>query len=130
LADNNGGGLYYTSSGNVLLTSVTISNNRADNNNSAPGTGGGIDAAGSGTFTLRNTIVFGNFVGSDPSTTPDDIQGSVDTSIASSYNLIGTGGSGGLTNLANNNQVGVADARLGPLASNGGPTQTHALLTS
>jgi hypothetical protein len=50
----------------------------------------------------------------------------VDTS--SSYNLVGTGGSGGLVNGSNHNQVGVANPGLGTLASNGGPTQTVALL--
>ena len=38
------------------------------------------------------------------------------------------GGSGGLNNGSNNNQVGVANPGLGTLASNGGPTQTVALL--
>ena len=37
-------------------------------------------------------------------------------SLAGAYNLIGTGGSGGLTNGTNGNQVGVADPGLGPLA--------------
>jgi hypothetical protein len=46
---------------------------------------------------------------------------------ASSFNLIGQGGSGGLTNGTNSNQVGVPDPGLFPLASNGGTTQTHAL---
>ena len=43
--------------------------------------------------------------------------------------MIGTGGSGGLVNGVNGNQVGVADPGLGPLADNGGPTQTIALLS-
>ena len=47
-------------------------------------------------------------------------------SSSSAYNLIGTGGSGGLTN-TNGNQVDV-DPLLGSLASNGGPTQSIALL--
>ncbi len=49
-------------------------------------------------------------------------------SAASSYNLIGTGGSGGLVNGVNHNQVGVANPGLGTLAQNGGPTRTVALL--
>ena len=51
-------------------------------------------------------------------------------SSASAYNLIGTGGSGGLVNGVNGNQVGVADPGLDPNGSpnNGGPTQTIALL--
>ena len=52
-------------------------------------------------------------------------------SSASAYNLIGTGGSGGLVNGTNGNQVGVADPGLDPngLQNNGGPTQTIALVT-
>ena len=46
----------------------------------------------------------------------------------SANNLIGTGGSGGLVNLVNHNQVGVAEPLLGPLASSGGSTQTLAVL--
>ena len=42
--------------------------------------------------------------------------------------MIGVGGSGGPVNGTNGNQVGVADPGLGPLADNGGPTQTIALL--
>jgi hypothetical protein len=58
----------------------------------------------------------------------DDISGTVDA--ASSFNLIGTGGAGGLTNAVNNNQVGVANAGLGALADNGGLVNTHALLST
>src|SRR5207244_2675040 len=58
--------------------------------------------------------------------TPGDIEGTLDTS--SAYNLVGTGGSGGLSNGVNHNQVGVSDPGLGSLANNGGPTQTIALL--
>jgi hypothetical protein len=50
--------------------------------------------------------------------------GSFDSS--SSYNLVGVGG--GLTNGFNGNIVGVTNPMLGPLANNGGPTQTMALL--
>ncbi len=131
-ADNDGGGIYNriksgAATATATLTSVTVTNNRADNDTSSAGTGGGINVV-SGTFTLRSTIVFGNFVGGSPSTTADDIKGTVDSSSASSFNLIGTGGAGGLLDATNNNQVGVADAKLGALADNGGPTKTHALL--
>jgi hypothetical protein len=88
--------------------------------------GGGINAEG-GAPQLSNTIVAGNFQGASPSTTANDIAGSV--AAASAFNLIGTGGSGGLTNGVNSNQVGVSNVGLGTLASNGGPTQTVALLS-
>ena len=47
---------------------------------------------------------------------------------SSAYNLIGTGGSGGLIDGNNGNQVGIANPGLGRLADNGGPTPTIALL--
>src|SRR5262249_17483188 len=48
--------------------------------------------------------------------------------VSGANNLIGTGGSGGLVNGVDGNQVGVADPGLSTLADNGGPTQTIALL--
>jgi hypothetical protein len=95
--------------------------------NSVPsgGTGGGLDV-GAGTATLDNTIVALNTNGTASGAPADDIAGTVDA--ASSYNLIGKGGSGGLTNGANHNQVGVANPGLGTLANNGGPTETIAVL--
>ena len=45
----------------------------------------------------------------------------------SSYNLIGLGGSGGLVNGVNHNQVGVANPGLGSLGDNGGPDTDGAL---
>jgi hypothetical protein len=96
----------------ATLTSVTVTGNM----------GGGLLVSG-GMCQLNNSIVAGNFSG----TTPSDISGGT-VAPASSYNVIGPGGSGGLINGVNHNQVGIADARLGPLADNGGPTQTLALL--
>ena len=121
-----GGGL--ASAGqSVTLTNVTLSNNRADSDNNASGTGGGISRTNR-TVTLRNTLVAGNFRGTG--STADDANGTLDA--ASSFNLIGAATSTGLTNGVNNNQIGSAgaplDARLAPLANNGGSTQTHALL--
>src|SRR5207244_5770615 len=91
---------------------------------------GGINALmGRTTFTLKNTIVARNFNGTAVPIA-DDITGTVIP--ASSYNLLGTGGSGELIDvtidMVHNNQVGVADAKLGALLDNGGPTKTHALL--
>ncbi len=79
-----------------------------------------------GTVTLDNTIVALNTNGTRSGAPADDIAGSV--SSASAFNLIGTGGSGGLTSGTGGNQVGVVNPGLGTLADNGGPTQTIALL--
>jgi hypothetical protein len=120
-----GGGLYNTGTAN--LTSVTVAANTAHPTIAGRPAGGGLDAAG-GTLLLRNSIVAGNFLVDNFGNvqSASDITGTVSSS--SSYNLIGTGGSGGLANGTNHNQVNVTDAKLGSLANNGGPTQTVALL--
>jgi fibronectin-binding autotransporter adhesin len=115
-----GGGLY-NFDGTLTTLNVTI----AENNVSAGGFGGGIDVVG-GTVILYNTIVSANTVGTGGNAA-SDIAGMVSTTL-SVYNLIGSGGSGGLVNNVNHNLVG-ANADLGPLAANGGPTKTIALLT-
>src|SRR5205807_3664798 len=127
-ATGNGGGVSSDGTGGaavITTTNATITNNHSDSDDSSAGDGGGLNLS-AGTYKLRNTIVAGNFKGT-ASPVASDIFGSVDTSANSSNNLIGTGGAGGLTAI-NGNLVGIASPGLGPLASNGGPTQTHALL--
>jgi parallel beta-helix repeat protein len=100
------------------------------------GYGGGLNYYG-GTAVVNNTIVaqntkvypLGPGVANDMAfyeLSYDDPGG---ISSDSSNNLIGTGGSGSLTNGVNGNQVGVADPGLDPngLQDNGGPTETIAL---
>jgi len=113
-ASEEGGGIDIEEFGGLTVTNSTIADN------SAP-LGGGIDND-SGTATLNNTIVALN--------TASDIvlEGGGTVSTSSAYNLIGTGGSGGLVNGVNGNQVGVANPGLGQLAYYGGPTQTIDLL--
>ncbi len=139
IADNNasdsgsGGGLYVYS-GALTITNSTIADNNVSGGSSSTPSGGccysdGVAGGlyvGSGTVILDNTIVALNTNSSTSGVTADDIDGTVDSS--SAYNLIGTGGSGGLVNGTNGNQVGVANPGLGTLANNGGPTQTIALL--
>ncbi len=105
--------------GTVGLVNVTI----AENAVASGGAGGGIDV-NSGTVTLDNTIVALNTNGSR--VVASDIAGTV--AVAGSFNLIGTGGAGGLTNGTDGNLVGVVNPGLGVHAKNGGPTQTIALL--
>jgi len=126
MAGSFGGGIGLSPSSTASVASTTITQNRGNTGGAVGlGVGGGISAAGSDT-TLHNTIVAENFYGAAGST-PDDIQATVDGT--SSFNLIGGGGSGGLFNGTNGNQVGVTNPMLGPLADNGGPTDTHAPLT-
>jgi CSLREA domain-containing protein len=125
-ASASGGGTYFFVNGNGSSATLTVNNGTIFGNTvtSSVGDGGGISAVFNNTTVLRNTIVAGNLRTSDA--TPSDISGSINST--SSFNLIGAGGSGGLTNGVNNNQVGIANPLLGPLADNGGPTMTHALL--
>jgi hypothetical protein len=126
-----GGGLTVGYGCTVTITNSTIVDNKVIIGMS----GGGLNFVNSGTVVLYNTIVAlnTNYCG-----TPTDISlepewgwvGGGTVSSTSAYNLIGTGGSGGLVNGVNGNQVGVANPGLDPngLQNNGGPTQTIALL--
>ncbi|AYQ33261.1 choice-of-anchor Q domain-containing protein [Runella sp. SP2] len=115
-ASGTGGG-FLVGSGTLNLTNCTVTNNTATD-------GGAMNLSGS-THVLKNSIIAGNTA---TNTSNENIVGSV--SASSSYNLIGVGGVGGLTNGTNNNQVGIANVYLDVLADNGGPTQTHALLAN
>jgi parallel beta-helix repeat protein len=111
------GGLFNSGStanpGQLILTDCTVSGNSG-------GAGGLLNFFD---VTLTNTIVAGNTGGTG---NPFDISGSV----AGTYNLIGIGGSGGLSNGIDGNIVLTSLDSLGlaPLADNGGTTQTMALL--
>ena len=117
-ADNSavyGGDIDNDNGGTTTVTNCTIDGNA--------GQDGGICNATTSTLTLDNTIVAGN---SGP-----DIVGSVQPT--SKNNLIGDGtGITNLTELDPSNLVGTTadplNPMLGPLANNGGPTQTMALL--
>jgi hypothetical protein len=116
-----GGAVDVDDTANLTATNATISGNSAT-------AGGGINVVVGGDALLNNTIVAGNtFV---HSSSASDVAGALDSS--SGYNLIGTGGAGGLTNHHNGNtlSVALASANLGPLQNNGGPTDTIALGTN
>jgi hypothetical protein len=112
----NGGGL-----GNRAAT-LTLIDDTVDDNSASRGGGGGLYNLMGATL-LTNSIVAENTSGSSP----NDIFVTFG-SVSGSYNLIGTGGSGGLQNGVDGNLVGVANPGLAPLGSYGGPTQTIALL--
>jgi hypothetical protein len=146
LGDGTGGGVFF-SGGSLTIENSTISGNRAtdaggglrifglraairnstiafnaaDSDNTGDGGGGGISVNdGAGPVTLTSSIVAGNTAGTG-SKSPD-IFGSVAAFSSLVGNTAGTVFDGGGNNLLN------VDPRLGPLAHNGGPTQTHALL--
>ncbi len=105
----------------IFITNCTITNN------SSPRVAGVLTFAQ--TVEVRNTIIAGN--------NGSDVAGNF---ISRGNNLIGNldnssiVGTSGFTNGVNGDQVGPSGSplnpRLGPLANNGGPTQTHALLSN
>ncbi len=117
------GGAGLANYGPTALTACTISGNTSP-------TGGGIANlylyGYTGTATLTDTIVAGNIA---PGGAASDIGGNDPTGVTGTDNLIGTGGSGGITGGMGGNLVGIANPGLAALASNGGLTQTMALQT-
>ena len=115
-AEIRGGGI--SNSGTVMLTDCTISGNSAKD-------GGGL-YNGYQKATLTGTIVAGNSDQSGPS----DIVSFPATAVTGSYNLIGTGHSGGIVNGSQGNIVlsSLTNLGLAPLGDYGGPTETMALL--
>jgi hypothetical protein len=112
-----GGGLF-NSTGPTSIQYSTITNNTAPS-----GKGGGIASFGDTATltTVLSTIVAGN-TGGDVSY----FGGATNSFQSLTYNLVGTGNATAAFN-ATGDQVGV-NPQLGPLADNGGPTRTHALL--
>jgi len=111
IASRLGGGIN-NQGGSLTANNVTITNNIAS------GGGGGIHNEAGGRVTLENSILAGNTSG-----WANDCGGSIGTL---GYNLIGDDTNCTFTPTTSD-WVNI-DPRLGPLANNGGPTNTHALL--
>jgi uncharacterized repeat protein (TIGR01451 family)/CSLREA domain-containing protein len=144
-----GGGFAANGGGNSQLSNVTISGNTASGMEAF---GGGVAENGGGTISLTNATITGNTV-DGAGITPQHAGGSITESGGSSAtvtlknsivnagtptNCVAT--SGTIPSAGNNIDSGTscafgaggdqsgADPLLGPLADNGGPTQTHRLL--
>jgi predicted outer membrane repeat protein len=128
------GGAIYTVAGSVTISQSTLSGN------STAGLSGGAIFSASSPVTIRNSIIAGN---SDNGTAPDVRKSpNVDDTFTVTNSLIGRNNGTDLTATvgttpgANGNLIGGDNAGaainplLGPLANNGGPTQTHALLST
>jgi CSLREA domain-containing protein len=102
-ANSVGGGLDLASGGAIRHS--TITNNTADANNDGTGQGGGLYATGSAP-TVNHTIIAGNQTKTNNTGPAPEVAGT----ISATFSLIG------------------GNALLAPLADNGGPTRTHALL--
>jgi uncharacterized repeat protein (TIGR01451 family) len=139
-----GGGLY-VAGGAVTLNNNTVSGNQAAGSSGGGGghggafgvnghggsggnaTGGGLGIGSSAQASLVNTLIAANSL-TGATTTAPDVSGTVHSS---DHDLIGDGSG---SNLSNGDSGGdlvgytAAQLALGPLADNGGPTQTMALL--
>lgn len=117
-----GGGVFVEQPGTGSITAnlnfCTIANNRANNDNSGTDSGGGIFRSTAGTLNLKNSIVADNSFGTGGSA--PDIAGVVNSQ---DYNHIENTSGATIGGTTTNNTTG--DPLLGPLANNGGTTQTH-----
>ncbi len=113
-----GGGIF-NQVGTVTLTNSTISDNTAEYG------GGGIGNNTTDALRVKNTIIALNTSPRGP-----DVYGAL---TSENFNLIGDSAGAIIAPLQFSDQIGTADfpidPLLGPLQDNGGPAQTHALLT-
>ncbi len=111
------GGGVDTSGGTTTLLNVTVTGNIAD-----LGQAGGVGHYG-GTTTMRSTLIASNI---DKGGQAPNCFSSGGTLASLGQTLIGS--AVGCNYTASASDVAGVDAKLGPLAQNGGPTPTHALL--
>ena len=124
-AQNGGGGVYNTS-GLTVIEFSTITNNTAPN-----GQGRGVASFGNDRTSTEvlSSIISGN-TNTDVDFITNPFEDTTNSFVSKGYNLIGDGNAIGAFNQnLLQDQVGVTDPKLGALADNGGPTQTHALLS-
>jgi hypothetical protein len=107
------GGIFHFGAGAVDIQSSTLVSNLAG----MAGAGGILKSGGGGVINISHTIVIGN--ATDDMLTPD-ISDSTINSLG--FNLIGV--TNGAVGFLSSDLINVADAFLGPLANNGGPTPT------
>ena len=116
MAGDNGGGIYIFNSDMLVLNNSTVSDNSASY-------GGGIYIHNS-VGTLQNSILAGNYASGSGS----DCEGTIDDAV---YSLIGNS-SGCTFTTSSGSIIGTnsdpVNPHLAPLADNGGPTDTHALM--
>ena len=150
-APDAGGGVYSSTASDFESSKTTITNSTISGNTATTFVGGGIynfggltairfstitsntarrDGDGSGVFSFGDsstrTQVLSTIISANQGTDVDSHTTS--SFLSEGYNLIGDGNSTGSFNQTGD-QIGVTNPGLGALANNGGPTQTHALLT-
>ena len=126
VADVGGGAIVNNGGADLWLESVTVTNNTADADSSGGGEGGGILVAPGGNAHARNSLIAGNFDNSlQAGGKHPDVSGEL---FSQGYNLIGNADGANIVGDVMTNLIGYDDLFLGPLADNGGWTDTHKLL--
>ena len=129
--DPAGGGIFVRGAGTLTLINSTIANNQLYASTAPEYSGAGVSNGSvfhsGGTVNVRNSIIAGNTLAGTSLNL--DFYGSL---TSQGYNLIGSNRGAQITGVTTGNIVGTfqapINARLGPLADNGGPTMTNALL--
>ncbi|HEX5037239.1 MAG TPA: DUF4215 domain-containing protein [bacterium] len=124
------GGGVYVCYGTVNLRNATVTGNTAADD----GGGVALPSCGESEMNVRNTIIAANIDSSSATSNPDCFRENPSDLFTEGFNLIGNEtGCDGLF-AGSGDQAGTSatpiNPRLGPLADNGGPTLTHALLTA
>ncbi|WP_197278754.1 choice-of-anchor Q domain-containing protein, partial [Pseudanabaena sp. 'Roaring Creek'] len=122
-----GGGIWGSNGGTIANS--TITNNTADADNNGTGNGGGI-FRNSSTFTIRNSIIAGNFdLGLQA---PDLASNTAGVGFANGGNNLIGANDGFAATFPTSSLIGTIanpiNPQLAPLGNYGGTTQTHALL--
>jgi CSLREA domain-containing protein len=119
-----GGGGVFNFAGITAIEFSTITNNTAPN-----GQGSGVASLGDALTT--GTEVLSSIIFANTNTDVDFVSGQTNTFVSRGYNLIGDGNAIWDFNQTGDqiDHFGVTNPGLGALADNGGPTQTHALLS-
>jgi hypothetical protein len=151
-APDAGGGVYSSTASDFVSSKTTITNSTISGNTATTFVGGGIynfggltdirfstitnntargDGDGSGVFSFGDsstrTEVLSTIISANQGTDVDSHTTS--SFLSKGYNLIGDGNATGSFNQTGDQVIGDDLPGLGPLANNGGPTQTHALLS-
>ncbi len=115
-----GGGIYKYGSGTLTVMGNTITSNLANDS------GGGLYRACCGTLAIGNSLIVGNKAKNGASIANGDTYG---TFPSQGHNLFGENNNAGLSGVTPKDSdrllAGAVSTALGPLANNGGPTQTH-----
>ena len=123
----NGSNGAFLSLGAINLNNATIAFNTADADGNSTGNVGGFFINGTQANTIRNSIIANN---TDPNGAAPDLRADLSTSTITNSLIQNTMGiSAGVPVTGIDGNIIGEDPQLAPLANNGGPTQTHRLMT-